>query len=84
MGLSTYKPNAKVILADDQVRGLAVHVGARIVDGADPGEVNVSRVTRDLAENGRGLNFEAQGPHRLKGAEGDRESFAISLGDGAS
>jgi class 3 adenylate cyclase len=74
----------EVILADNQVRGLAVHVAARIVDEADPGGVFVSRVTRDLAETSRGLDFEARGLHRLKGVEGDHELFAASLADGAS
>jgi class 3 adenylate cyclase len=76
--------SGEVILADNQVRGLAVHVAARIVDEADPGGVLVSRVTRDLAETSQGLTFETRGSHRLKGVEGEHELFAASPADGES
>lgn len=75
--------SGEVILAEGEVRGLAVHVAARIVTEADPGEVLVSRITRDLVETGRGLTFESRGLHRLKGVEGEHELFAASLADGA-
>jgi class 3 adenylate cyclase len=65
------------VLADEQVRGVAVHIAARIVPEADPGEVLVSRVTRELAESGGDLTFEARGRHRLKGVEHEHELFAV-------
>ena len=70
--------SGEVILADQQVRGVAVHVAARIETEAAPGEVLVSAVTRELAEGGRGLAFESRGPHRLKGVEREHELFAVS------
>ena len=68
----------EVILADRQAQGLAVHVAARIVAAAAPGEVLVSAVTRELADTGQGLAFETRGRHRLKGVEREHELFAVS------
>jgi class 3 adenylate cyclase/pimeloyl-ACP methyl ester carboxylesterase len=46
--------------------GLNVHVGARIMAAANPGEVYVSRTVRDLVV-GSGLEFERVGHKRLRG-----------------
>ena len=67
--------SGEVVRANDQVRGVAVHIAARIVATAAPGEVLVSAVTRDLAEGGRGLTLESRGRHRLKGVEREQELF---------
>jgi class 3 adenylate cyclase len=48
------------------VRGIAVHVGARIAAAAGPDEVLVSSTVRDLVA-GSGLQFEDAGEHELKG-----------------
>ena len=56
-------------------RGIAVHLGARIMGLADGGEVLVSATTRDLVA-GSGLEFEDRGEHELKGIEGTRRVFA--------
>lgn len=70
--------SGEVILADRQVRGVAVHVAARIVAEAAPGELLVSSLTRDLADGARALAFETRGRHRLKGVEREHELFAVS------
>ncbi len=62
--------------AGDKPRGIALHVGARIMSLADPGEVLVSATTRDLVA-GSGLEFEDRGEHELKGIEGARRLFAV-------
>jgi class 3 adenylate cyclase len=59
----------------DKPRGIAVHVGARIMSLARAGEVLVSATTRDLVA-GSGLDFEDRGEHELKGIEGPRRVFA--------
>jgi class 3 adenylate cyclase len=46
--------SGEVVMADDHVRGLAVHAAARILDQAGSGEVLVSGTTRDLAEGATG------------------------------
>jgi class 3 adenylate cyclase len=61
--------------AGDKPRGIAVHVGARVMSLAGPGEVLVSATTRDLVA-GSGLEFEDRGEHVLKGVEERRRVFA--------
>ncbi len=56
----------EVELAGDNVRGLAVHIGARVSALASPGEVLVSSTVKDLTV-GSGLNFEDAGERELKG-----------------
>jgi class 3 adenylate cyclase len=68
--------SGEVATEGGQVRGVAVHTAARIVSLAEPGEVLVSTVTRDLAE-GAALAFEDRGAHRLKGIRRDQELFAV-------
>jgi class 3 adenylate cyclase len=50
----------------DGVRGIAVHIGARVAALAGPGEVLVSQTVRDLTA-GSGLVFDDAGEHELKG-----------------
>ena len=46
--------------------GVAVHVAARVAATAQPGDVLVSSVVKDLAA-GSGMHFEDRGEHTLKG-----------------
>ena len=65
-------------LMDDDVVGLAVHVGARVADLAGPGEVLVSSTVKDLVA-GSGLHFVDRGTHDLKGVPGQWRVFAAEL-----
>jgi class 3 adenylate cyclase/pimeloyl-ACP methyl ester carboxylesterase len=56
----------EVELVGDQVRGIAVHIGARVTSLAGPGEVLVSSTVKDLVA-GSGLLFEDGGVHELRG-----------------
>jgi class 3 adenylate cyclase len=56
----------EVELADDEVRGIAVHIGARVAALAGASEVLVSSTVKDLVA-GSGLVFEDAGEHELKG-----------------
>jgi pimeloyl-ACP methyl ester carboxylesterase len=56
----------EVELAGDLVRGIAVHIGARVSALAGPNEVLVSQTVKDLVA-GSGLAFEDAGEHELKG-----------------
>jgi pimeloyl-ACP methyl ester carboxylesterase len=60
----------EVELAGDQVRGIAVHVGARVGALAQGGEVLVSSTVRDLVA-GSGLEFEERGETELRGVPGE-------------
>ena len=59
----------------EKPRGIAVHVGARIMSLGSAGDVLVSSTTHDLVA-GAGLRFEDRGEHVLKGVEGARRVYA--------
>lgn len=61
---------------DGGVGGIAVHIGARIMDLASPGEVLASRTVRDLVF-GSDITFEARGTHALKGVPDEWELVAL-------
>jgi class 3 adenylate cyclase/pimeloyl-ACP methyl ester carboxylesterase len=67
----------EIELFDDDIGGLAVHIGARVGALAKPGEVLVSSTVRDLVV-GSGLEFEDRGEHTLKGVPGKWRLFALS------
>jgi pimeloyl-ACP methyl ester carboxylesterase len=60
----------------EKPRGIAVHVGARVMSLAGAGEVLVSSTTHDLVA-GSGLDFEDRGEHVLKGVESARRVYAV-------
>jgi class 3 adenylate cyclase len=66
----------EVELVPGNVRGLSVHVAARMVALAGPGETIVSWTTRDLLI-GTGLKFEERGVHPIKGLTEQRMVYAI-------
>jgi class 3 adenylate cyclase len=59
------------------VSGIAVHLAARVLSVAGPGEVLVSGTVRDLLL-GSEVTFEDRGRHRLKGIEGEWQLFAVA------
>ena len=50
----------------DNIRGLAVHISARVSALAHAGQILVSSTVKDLTA-GSGLNFEDAGQHEMKG-----------------
>ena len=69
----------EVELRGDDVGGIAVHIAARIMAKAGPGEVVVSRTVRDLVA-GSDRQLEDRGTHQLKGVAGDWQLFAVPSG----
>jgi class 3 adenylate cyclase len=67
----------EVDLAGSAVRGIAVHIGARISGLAEAGEVLVSGTVKDLVV-GSGFEFEDRGMHVLKGVPGEWRTFAVT------
>jgi class 3 adenylate cyclase len=61
------------------VRGVGVHIAARILAEDAPGEVLVSRTVHDLVA-GSDRSFADRGSRRLKGIEGDWQLFAVAGG----
>jgi class 3 adenylate cyclase len=60
----------------DKISGIAVHIGARIMAEARPGEVLVSSTVKDLVA-GSDLRFVARGMHTLKGIPGEWQLFTV-------
>jgi class 3 adenylate cyclase len=59
-----------------QVRGIAVHLAARVLGAAAPGEILASQTTHDLVE-GAQIVFDDRGTHDLKGIEGARRLYSV-------
>jgi class 3 adenylate cyclase len=59
------------------VGGIAVHIGARIMAAAEPGEILVSRTVRDLVV-GSDIALMDRGTHTLKGMRDPWQLFAAS------
>jgi class 3 adenylate cyclase len=64
-------------IRDDDIGGIAVHIGARVSALAGPNDVLVSSTLRDLVI-GSGLQFEERGAHTLKGVPGEWRLFAVA------
>ncbi|MBX9746708.1 MAG: adenylate/guanylate cyclase domain-containing protein, partial [Hyphomonadaceae bacterium] len=62
-------------MIDDDVGGVAVHIGARIMSEASPGEVLASSTIKDLVA-GSGLSFTDRGERALKGVPGAWRIYA--------
>ena len=64
------------------VRGLAVHIGARVAAEAEPGDVLVTSTVRDLVV-GSGLVFANRGRRSLKGVPREWDTYSASAPDNA-
>jgi class 3 adenylate cyclase len=64
-------------IRDDDIGGIAVHIGARVSALAGANDVLMSRTLRDLVI-GSGLEFEDRGAHQLKGVPGEWRLFEVA------
>lgn len=64
-------------LAGGDIRGVAVHIGARVMALAEPGQVLVSSTVKDLVA-GSGIEFKDRGIHQLRGVPGEWRIFAAA------
>jgi len=67
----------EVEMAAGDVRGLAVHVAARVMALAGPSQVYVTATTRELVADS-GLTFVDAGSHELKGVSGARQLYCLA------
>jgi tetratricopeptide (TPR) repeat protein len=67
----------EVELVGNNVGGIAVHIAARVLAAAAPGEIVVSSTLRDLVA-GAGYGFEDRGTHALKGVPGEWHLYAVA------
>jgi class 3 adenylate cyclase len=61
---------------DDDVGGIAVHIGARVAALAEAGEVLVSSTVKDLVV-GSDLEFTDRGPYELKGVPSEWRIYRL-------
>jgi class 3 adenylate cyclase len=66
----------EVELRDGDVGGIAVHIAARVMAAAGPGEILTSRTVRDLIV-GSDIVLDDRGTQRLRGVEGTWQLFAV-------
>jgi class 3 adenylate cyclase len=66
----------EIELIGDDISGIAVHIGARVLAQAGDGEVLVSSTVKDLVA-GSGITFIERGEHELKGVPGTWRLFAV-------
>jgi peptide/nickel transport system substrate-binding protein len=64
------------VVTEDKVRGVTVHIGARVGAKARGDEVLVSSTVRDILA-GAGLKFAERGEQTLKGVEGKWRLYAV-------
>jgi len=69
----------EVEFADGDLRGVAVHLAARIMDAADPGAIFVSGTTHEMTM-GAGIEFVDRGTRAFKGISGQRSVYEARLG----
>lgn len=67
----------EVELRGDDIGGMAVHLAARIMSSAEPGEILVSRTVKDLVV-GSEIAFADRGVHQLKGIDGEWPLLAVA------
>ena len=66
----------EIQLAGGDVRGIAVHIGARVMAAAQPGDVLVSSTVKDIVA-GSGILFAERGEKALKGVPGTWRLYAV-------
>ena len=65
-------------LLGDDIGGIAVHIAARVLGAAGPGEIVCSRTVKDLVA-GSGFAFADRGTHNLKGVPDSWQLHAVEL-----
>jgi class 3 adenylate cyclase len=67
----------EVELRDSDIGGIAVHIAARVMAAAGPGEILTSQTVRDLVV-GSDITLQDHGTQPLKGVEGTWQLFSVA------
>lgn len=62
----------------DDLGGIALHIGARVMNEARDGEIWVSRTVRDLTM-GSGIEYSSEGSYVLKGVSGEWDLYSSAI-----
>jgi class 3 adenylate cyclase len=76
VGMRAVVHTGEVEIADEDLRGVAVHEAARMLDLAGDGDVLVSATTAALIGDA-GFTLEDRGEHAFKGIDGPRRVYAV-------
>jgi class 3 adenylate cyclase len=68
----------EVEVIGDDIGGMAVHIAARVMGHAGPGEVVTSGTVHDLVA-GSGLEFEDRGTHELRGVPDEWRLWSVAV-----
>jgi class 3 adenylate cyclase/pimeloyl-ACP methyl ester carboxylesterase len=68
----------EVELVGERIKGIAVHIAARVMAQAGGGEIVCSRTVKDLVA-GAGFRFTDRGSHTLKGVADEWQLYAVEL-----
>jgi class 3 adenylate cyclase len=68
----------EVEVVGDRIKGIAVHLAARVMARAAGGETLCSRTVKDLVA-GSGFRFADRGTHRLKGVDDEWQLYAAEV-----
>jgi class 3 adenylate cyclase len=69
----------EIEVRSDDVAGLAVNIGARVMEMAEAGQILVSRTVKDLIV-GSGVGLADKGTHQLKGVPGEWQLYEVRSG----
>jgi class 3 adenylate cyclase len=64
-------------IVGDKLRGIAVHIGARVASKTAADEILVSQTVKELVA-GSGIEFQDRGSHELKGVPGDWRLYSVT------
>jgi len=67
----------EVEVKENEITGMTVHIGARVMAVAGPNELLVTATTRDLLVDS-GFSFDEKGTYELKGVSGVRTLYALA------
>jgi class 3 adenylate cyclase/pimeloyl-ACP methyl ester carboxylesterase len=68
----------EVELVGERIKGIAVHIAARVLTQAGAGEIICSRTVKDLVA-GAGFRFTDRGSHSLKGIADEWQLYSVEL-----
>jgi class 3 adenylate cyclase len=77
LGLRIGMHTGECEISGDKLRGIAIHIGARVAANAGPGEILVSQTVRDLLA-GSGVEFVDRGSRELKGLPGEWRLYSVT------
>jgi class 3 adenylate cyclase/alpha-beta hydrolase superfamily lysophospholipase len=78
LGLRVGLHTGECELSGTSLRGIAVHIAARVGALAEPSEVLVTQTVKDLVSGG-GFSFNDRGAHQLKGISDEWRLYAVEL-----